>query len=342
MFVTSSNETPEQEEKGHQDKVDHENRQRKRSLLQTFVEVLFYDEGDESDQVPSQTENEKSSQKDPQSEDTKKQMVLELRKLDRERKKSLLMRVVDGLLSRSDNSQQEEMSTESIEDHAALDTANKEYTTGGKCLRQERSNKEVDSVDREIEVDEEEKPPLFPAKCRQRRSGIVMVTNVGELGLPNFGFEHEGREEIEEECTSDTSSLRRQKRSVTFNFSEFPVQPLMNGDGGKYVELNAPVERWPTVTEREKEGDCIESGGNPPASEDKQEVLDLSVSSPIRPAKKRRPKTIRHWLRDPNFYKVCLSFAFVLIKNGNFTFSHNMRNRMIVFLCKNTNNSVYS
>lgn len=289
-------------------------------FLQNFVEVLFYDEGDESDQVPSQTENEKSSQKDPESEDTRKQMVLELRKLDRERKKSLLMHVIDGLLSRSDNSQQEEMSTESIEDHAALDTANDEYKTGENYLRQARSNKEVDSVDRymEIEVDEEEKPPLFSAKCRQRRSGIVSVTNEGQLGLPNFAFEHEGREGIAEECTRDSSSLRRQKRSVTFSSSEFPFQPLMNGDGGKYVELHAPVERRPTVTERseeeEKESDSIESGGNPPASEDKQEVLDHSISSPIRPAKKRRPKTIKHWLRDPNFYKVCLSFAFVLIK----------------------------
>jgi len=164
-----------------------------------------------------------------------------------------------------------------------------------------------------MEVDEEEKPPLFPAKCRQRRSGIVSVTSEGQLGLPNFGFEHEGREEIEEECTSDTSSLRRQKRSVTFSFSEFPVQPLMNGDGGNYVELSAPVERLPTVTERneeeEKESASIESGGNPPASEDKQEVLDLSVSSPVRPAKKRRPKTIKHWLRDPNFFKVAIIFT---------------------------------
>ncbi|XP_020601157.1 uncharacterized protein LOC110040282 [Orbicella faveolata] len=190
MFVTSSNEKSDQEEKRHQDTEDHENRRRKRSVLQKFVEVLFYDEEDEIDQSSSQTETEKSSQEDPQSEGTRKQMILGLQKLDRDRKKSLLVRVIDGLLSRSDHIQPEEMSTESIENHFAVDIGNDEYTTGENYWRQEslqdnqredyrENNKEVDSVHREIEIDEEDKPTLFPAKFHVKRA-FLRVNNDSE------------------------------------------------------------------------------------------------------------------------------------------------------------------
>ena len=84
----------------------------------------------------------------------------------------------------------------------------------------------------------------------------------------------------------------------------------MNVDGGKDVKLDASLEKLPTVADRsqeeDKETESVEDGCNPSTSEDKQEVLGLPVSSPIHPAKKRRPKTIKHWLRDPNLYKVCV------------------------------------
>ena len=315
MFVTSLNETPDQEEDGHQDIEDHENRQRKRSFVQKFVEVLFYDEGDEIDQSSSQTQNEKSSQFNPEG-DARKQMVLGLQKLDRDRKKSLLVRVIDTLLSRSDHSQQD-VSTDSIEDHVIVDVENKEYATGENYSRKElhdmprayyrkKSNTE-DSLKRELEVDQEDKPTSVSAKFRQRRSGIVSIKGDGQLGLPNFGFAHERSEEIEKECCSDTLGHRRQKRSVTLSVSEFPVQPLMNGDGGKDLQLDVSVEKPQTVEDRIQED--VEDGRNPSASGDKQQVLGLPDSSPIRQAKKRRPKIIKHWLRDPNLYKVCVYFS---------------------------------
>ena len=128
MFVTSSNDKPDKEKEGHQGTVEHETRLRKRSLLQNFVEVLFYDDEDEIDQSPSQTEIQKTPQEDPQG-DARKQMVLGLKKLDRDRKKSLLVRVIDGLLSRPDHSQKD-LSTESIEDHVRVDIADEEYALG--------------------------------------------------------------------------------------------------------------------------------------------------------------------------------------------------------------------
>jgi len=339
MLVTSWDEKADQEEE-EQDTPDHENnRQRKRSLLRKFVDVIFFDEEEKIDHSPSQTEIEKSTQGDPkkgnkeiqkvlgimegpQSDDTRKQIVLELQKLHRDRKKSLLVRVIDGLLSRSDYSQQDLSATESIEDPVAVDFANDEYATGDSYWKQEElqdierddnldNNNEVDSVKGELEIDQEDKPTSVSAKCRQRRSGIVSITSDVQLGLPNFGFEHERSDEIEEECSSDTSGQRRQKTSVTFSLSELPVQPLTNENGGKDLELDASVEKLPTVADRsqedDKETESVEDGCNPSASEDKQEVLGLPVSSPIHPAKKRRPKTIKRWLRDPSLYKVCLS-----------------------------------
>jgi len=332
MLVTSWDEkTDQQQEK--QDTPDHEtNRQRKISLLRKFVDVIFFNEEEEINHGPSQSEIEKPTQGDPQngdtktqmvlgfkedqqSEDTRKQMVLELQKLDRDRKKSLLVRVFNGLLSRSDHSQQEEMSNENTEDHVAVDTTNQENYWGEEGLQNiqreenEEHNNDADSVDREIEIGQEDKPASVSAMCTQRRSGIVMVTSEGQLGLSNFGFDHEEREEIEE-YSSETSGPREQKKSVTFSLSKFPVLPLINEDGEKHCKLDSSDDKLPTVANRGQEKDkesasaSVEDGGNP--SEFKQEVLDLPRSSQIHPAKKRRPKRTKDWLRDPNLYKVCL------------------------------------
>jgi len=323
MFVTSSNGKPDKEEEGHQDTVEHETPLRKRSLLENFVEVLFYDDEDKIDQSPSQTEIQKTSQEDPQG-DARKQMVLGLQKLDRDRKKSLLVRVLDGLLSRSDHSQQD-LSTESIEDHVRVDIADEEYALG-ENWRQEGiqdirgednwgNNTTADSVKRAIEIDQEDKPTTVSAKCRQRRNGIVSSTIDGQLGLLNFGFEDERSEDIEEDCCSDNTSVqRRHKKSVTFSLSELPVMPLPNEDGGNDFKLDATDKKLATVTERsqeeDKETESVDDGFNPSASDDRKKVLGLPVSSKTNPVKKRRPNTIKHWLRDPNLYKVCIYCIF--------------------------------
>ena len=326
VVPTSLNKNPNQEDEGNQDQC--ENRQRKKSFVKKFVDALLYNEGDQIDQSSSQTENEESSQEGPQG-DARKQLVLGLQKLGRDRKKNLLVRVTDGLLSTADYSQQD-LSNESIKDHVVVNTVNGENAIG-ESWRQEgiqdiqreddQGNKtRVDSVKIENETDQKDKPTSVSAKFRQRRNEVVsQSTIVGQLGLPNFGFEDENSEEKEEECLSDSSGHRRQKRSVTLSSSELPVQPLRNRDGGKDLELDghASVEKPPTVEDRsqEEEKDTKSAGddGNPSALADKQEVRGLPVSTTIHPAKKRSPKAIKHWLRDLNLYKVCVCFS----KNGN-------------------------
>ena len=322
VVSTSLNKNPNQEDEGNQDQC--ENRQRKKSFVKKFVDPLLYNEGDQIDQSSSQTENEESSQEGPQG-DARKRMVLGLQKLDRDRKKNLLVRVIDRLLSRSDHSQQD-LSNESIKDHVVVNIANEEYAIG-ESWRQEGiqdiqredngGNKtRVDSVKIENETDQKDKPTSASAKFRERRNEVVSrSTIVGQLGLPNFGFEDENSEEKEEECLSDSSGFRRQKRSVTLSSSELPAQPLMNRDGGKDLELDAhaSVEKPPTVEDRSQEEEKkTKSAGddcNPSALADKQEVRGLLVSTTIHPAKKRRPKTIKHWLRELNLYKVCVCFS---------------------------------
>ena len=167
-------------------------------------------------------------------------------------------------------------------------------------------------------------------KCRQRRYGVEASTIIGQLGVPNFGFEEETSEEKEEECSGDISGQRRQKKSVTLSLSELPVVPLMKGNGGRDCKLDACDEKLPTVTERSQEEDneteSVKNVCNRSTSEDKQEVLRLPVSSTIHPAKKRRPKTIKDWLRDLNLYKVCVCFGKKNCNKLNFT----VRNRIIV------------
>ena len=310
------------EEKGHQDTEEHENRQRKKSLLQNFVDILFYDEEDKYGDNSSQTKI-KNTTGDPQNVDTKEQVVLELQNLDRERKKSLLVHVIDRLLSRSDHSQQE-LSTEGIENSVMIDSENGEHTaagnTWGKEVLQDLEketynsdiNKKLDTVKvedekRELEMAQEDKTASLSAKCRKRRSGVVSTTNDGKLGLPNLGFEYERSEEIEKDCSSDTSGLREQKKSVTFSPSaEFPGPSLMTEDRGREFKVDESVEKASTVAENgqgrnDKEIDSVESGNNSSVSE----VFDLPVSSPIHPSKKKRPKLMKDWLRDPNLYKVC-------------------------------------
>lgn len=323
--MTSSNEKANQEE-GHQDIEEHDNRQRKTSLLQKFVDIIFHDEENNNNDNSSQIEIQNTT-RDPKNEDTKQQMVLELQNVDRERKKSLLMRVIDGLLSRSDQSQQE-LSYESIKKDVTVDSANEEYTTGKNIWGEEGlqdvekepdtsdGNMKVDTVKeedekRELDIDQEEKAAWAYAKRRQRKNGVASLTDDFKLGLPNLGFEYDRSVEKEKDRSSDTSGLPKPKKSVTISLStEYPVLSSMKEERGKETKLVESVKKPATVAEsshgiEDERTDSVVVGNNPSATEEKHEVLGVTVLSPIHPSKERCPKSIKDWLTDPNLYKVC-------------------------------------
>ena len=159
------------------------------------------------------------------------------------------------------------------------------------------SNRKVDTVNveddkGELHVVQEDKTTLLSAKYRQRQNGVVSFTNDGKLGLPNLGLEYEGSEEIEKDCSNDASGHRKQKPSAAFSMS------------------TESVEKASTVAEscqggRDKAIDSVEGGSNPSVSEDKREVSDHRETLELHPSKKKSPKSMKDWLRDPNLYKVC-------------------------------------
>ena len=90
-MVMASTEYEEQqsEKNGCGETKSHELRIRKRSLPQKFAVAMFAD---------GKIDNIDQNHKNPESEDTKIRVVLEVQHLDRERKKSLLMLDFDGIL----------------------------------------------------------------------------------------------------------------------------------------------------------------------------------------------------------------------------------------------------
>ena len=170
---------------------------------------------------------------------------------------------------------------------------------------QSDTNEKVNTVKneekRELAVNQGDNIESGSAKCRQRRNGVVSVTDNGKLGLPNLGFEYERSEEMEEDCLSDNAGLGRPEESVTGGLSrKFPL-PLIDDESVK-----RPID----VPERSQSREdnrigSVEDGNYLSTSEDKQGVLGLPTLSPIYPSKKRRPKSVKDWLRDPNLYKVC-------------------------------------
>ena len=86
----------------------HEVRIRKRSLLQKFAVAMFGD---------GKIDNTDQNHKNPESEDTKIRVVLEVQHLDRERKKSPLMLDFDGILLRLQNEEHEQPMDGKADDH---------------------------------------------------------------------------------------------------------------------------------------------------------------------------------------------------------------------------------
>ena len=308
---------------GNQDIEYRENRQRKRSILQKIVDIIFYDDENNPGDISSKIQQISVV---TQNEVTKEQMFLEMQQLDRDRKKSVFMRVIDGLLFRSEQSQ-EELSTENIEGHSEVDSANGEYTgdnhwkeEGLHVVDKETDNsdskRKVDTVEdghnkRELKIDQVDKAASILTKLGKRRNGVVSITNDGKLGVPNFGFafECERSKETEKNCLGDSSGLPQSKMSVTVSLSEPDVLSLMDREKGREFKIDESTEKPTTVAEenqgREGKGIVSVVNGNPSVSEDGHDMLGLPFSPTISLSKKRRPKSLKNWLRDPNLYKVC-------------------------------------
>ena len=334
MFMGSLHDKTGYEEQGNEDIENQENGQRKRSLMQKFIAAFFYDEDSTLAVSPPETETEETTGYSQQ-EHTTTEMVSEIRSLDRERKKSILVKVIDGLLSRSEHG----ISTGNSEDHALEESTHTKHVVSEKVRGDEEDvaentkegkesgnitddNKQMGPNTKRGEkddslIDGDATTDIHPELSvlylnRKRKSGVVGVPDYANLGLSNFGFNYERHEEMKIKCDSDSSNLR--KNSVAFKVPDSPVLPSAINEEG-IIEFNDDEslskqpgmteigqncsEKWPSQESSIAEGDNTSSDPT-----DNPNVPCRSISSPNNTLEKNPPKTMKDWMKDPSLYKV--------------------------------------
>ena len=129
-----------------------------------------------------------------------------------------------------------------------------------------------------------------------RQQVILPVTNDGKLGVDYLGFKYERSEDLEKDHLGCTSGITKPRKSLAFSLPEAPGKT-------KIDEVRARKElRLEKAITAGEEGRQIQVEKQRTTSD----VHDLVTSSPIipRPRAKKRPKTVKDWLLDPNVYKV--------------------------------------
>ena len=297
-MASSQLENYKQEMNDWEESQSRELHNRKKSVLQKFVAAIF-SEGDNYIVHARYKPVFEEETKDPEREDTKKRMVLEVQQLDRERKKSLMMRVFDGLLSRLGHEEEEQPKlTVGIEHQVSADNEHERYLADKEYCRHEENEtfREEDTwkmlnnnkaVDEEAGDGVEEKFPgtletSILSKRKQRKHAIVM--------------------------TSVNGRNKNQKKSVTFD--EPGLSDIPSKDEGTQKKLS--LEDLPkdgTILSESAQSylaqDCAEDNTRESAVlDDNPAPHSFPVLSEILPTERKRPKRIKDWLRDPNLYRV--------------------------------------
>ncbi|PFX27726.1 Major facilitator superfamily domain-containing protein 12 [Stylophora pistillata] len=173
ILATTQYEEKQSEMSGCEESRAPERPGRKRSLLQKFVEALFSDgetdnNSQSQDQLQSATEE---TTKNPKSEDLQTPMFLEVQHLDPQRKRSLLMRVLDGLVLRLQQEEQVQFTCiNGIEDQIAQDGEDDECVTGENFWR--TGQEEIESAPDESEWELTNDVGFAEDKNRNEEEGI--------------------------------------------------------------------------------------------------------------------------------------------------------------------------
>lgn len=312
-MASSQLENYKQEMNDWEESQSRELHNRKKSVLQKFVAAIF-SEGDNYIVHARYKPVFEEETKDPERVDTKKHMVLEVQQLDRERKKSLMMRVFDGLLSRLGHEEEEEQPklTVGIEHQVSADNEHESYLADKECCRHEENEtfREEDTwkmpnnnkaVDEEAGDGVEEKFPgtletSILSKRKQRKHAIVMTSVNGRNSVLNLGSEYDTSDDSEKENFMRTT-VKNQKKSVTFDEPGLSNIPSMDEGTQKKLSLESAQSYLAQ--------DCAEDNTRESAAlDDNPDPHSLPVLSEILPTERKRPKRIKDWLRDPNLYRV--------------------------------------
>ena len=226
----------------HQNEMDgcgetksHEVRVRKRSLLQKFAVAMFADgKIDNTDRNHDQPwSSEEETTKNPEIEDTKIQVALEVQHLDRERKKSPLMLDFDGILLRLQNEEHEQPTCfGAMENQVTMDGKADDHTTDEE-LWNTRHEEIKNTTEKDLWKMTNNAAPKtsFCTVYKQRKHGMVLFPDDGKFGLYNPGFEDDGGDDDKKESLCSTS-VRKQKKSLTFHPPEFLEMLFMSGTTG--------------------------------------------------------------------------------------------------------------
>ena len=279
----------------HQNEMDgcgetksHEVRVRKRSLLQKFAVAMFAD---------GKTD-------------------LEVQHFDSERKKSLRTLDFDDILLRLQHEEHEQPTCfGAMENQVTMDGIADDHSTdeGSWNARQEEIKNTTEKGMWKMTISAAPKTS-FCIGLKQRKHGMVLFPDDGKFGLSNSGFEDDGGDDDKEESLCGTS-VRKQKKSVTFDPSGFLEMPSMNGTERQELNLDhtpdnktsldesmqdfpkQPVRKIERIEGCDGTNNSLTSAGNP-------DLLGLPVQLTSSISEGRRPKGIKNWLKDPKVYMV--------------------------------------
>ncbi|KAL9987823.1 hypothetical protein ACROYT_G002191 [Oculina patagonica] len=304
LMASSYNKTVFDEGQEVTEEVEH--RKRKKSFLQKFVAAVFNDE--EAKAGHNTTHKTEEAVEEPQNKESGDHLVLELHNLDRDRRKSFVVRVIDGLLSRLDHSQQE-ISTVNFEHQVAVNSAHGEYETGAQEAPQDEVKKDTGECFKKFPtIDETTELAIgrddsadVSISAKYRNQVDVPVTIDGKLGVPNFEFS----EDVKKEELSNTSVVHKTRKSVAFSLPETPAITQIDEKTANELQLDDPLEKKVIMTGGEEmqihvqqqptDTDVHDNAGSPP-------IIRCSHA-------KKRPKTVKDWLTDPDVYKVAVIFT---------------------------------
>ena len=156
----------------------------------------------------------------------------------------------------------------------------------------------------------------FRTKRNKRKHGMVHLPDGGKYSLSNSGFEdnESDGDRIKSFCYTEEE---QQKKTVTFFSSEFSEKPSVNEiecqglnldhTPEKKVSVDVCTQNYPKQGCREDERiETSESGNDSSAARENPELLGVPIPLKNAEPKRKPPKRIKDWLRDPGLYKVNL------------------------------------
>ena len=266
-----------------------ENRERRKSR---FVTAMFNEE--ETKVRQNTTQKAKEAAEKPQNEDTRHHLVSELQTLDRDRKRSFVVRVIDGLLSRLDHNQSE-TSSDNIEDDVAASGDRDKNEAVPIIWKQETELENLQREDTEKVYKAHAKFGIDKEGRIDGSTGEVVLTKYRHRGrIQNLASEYGIGEKAENCSPCDPSGVRKQIKSVAFSL---PVTSPATGTDKK-GEKEMPDEKKLIMTGAERRHIHLQQ------QRTDSEESGFPSPLPLDGSAKRRPKTVKDWLMDSNVYKV--------------------------------------